>query len=339
MPAGSDQSHSFEMRETRTVGGASLKYRPAIDGLRAIAVLAVLVFHLERQWLPGGFIGVDVFFVISGFLITSILLKEYEHGSFSLWKFYQRRIARLFPAFYTVAVSTIIAASLLYSGQDFASCGTGLYTASLFVANLKYMLQGSYFTISPDAQPFLHCWSLSVEEQFYMIFPALLLLLYWKANRYKTGVLMLLCGASLAACVVMTQIKPAWAFYLLPTRAWELLAGSILANLGETFPAGNDKKLSPAWLPAAGLALIAISLFTIHEGRSFPGYRAIFPVLGTVAFLDISAAQADGRRGFCLPVRWCSSGECLIRFTYGIGRCSALSTTDSISHPRFCGWV
>ena len=264
---------------------STAQYRPAIDGLRAVAVLGVFIFHLKPQFLPGGFVGVDVFFVISGYLITSILLREYEHKSFSLWKFYQRRIARLFPAFYTVALATIITAFFIYSAQDLASCGIALVSAALSVANLKFILQGNYFTISPDAQPFLHCWSLSVEEQFYVIFPTILLFLYVKTNRYKTAILGGLCAVSLIACVVLTYRNPVWAFYLLPTRAWELMAGSILADLGKRPHFKNGNKGMWASLSLAGLALVVVSLFAVNEGTTFPGYRAIFPVLGTVCIL------------------------------------------------------
>ena len=124
------------------------------------------------------------------------------------------------------------------------------------------------------------------------------MLLYLKANRNKTGILAILCGVSLIACVAMTFSKPVWAFYLLPTRAWELLAGSILANLGESRPVAEDKKLSPAWLSAAGLALVAISLFAIHEGPSFPGYRAVFPVLGTVCILGYKGGSSGWAERF-----------------------------------------
>jgi len=272
---------------------SSVQYRPAIDGLRAVAVLAVFIFHLKRQWLPGGFVGVDVFFVVSGFLITSILLREYQHNSFSLWKFYQRRIARLFPAFFTVALVTLLAAFFIYSAQDFASCGATLTSAALSIVNFKYMLQGSYFKISPDAQPFLHYWSLSVEEQFYMLFPAILLFLYLKANRQKTMILLALCGASLVACVALTYRKPEWAFYLLPTRAWELMAGSILANLSANRPAADDKNSLWNALPLAGLTLIFISLFSLNEGPTFPGYHAILPVLGAVCFLGIKGGSSS----------------------------------------------
>jgi peptidoglycan/LPS O-acetylase OafA/YrhL len=264
------------------LANSSVQYRPAIDGLRAVAVLAVCVFHLKHEWLPGGFVGVDVFFVISGYLITSILLRDYERRRFSLGKFYQRRIARLFPAFFTVALVTLIGASYIYLTQDLASCGANLTSATLSVANLKYMWQGNYFSISPDAQPFLHYWSLSVEEQFYMFFPALFYLVYLRANAHKTVILSCLCGASLAACIALTHSKPAWAFFLLPTRAWELLAGSILANIGANVPfIWREKKNLWASLSLTGMALIAISLIIIGQA-AFPGYLAVLPVLGTI---------------------------------------------------------
>src|ERR1035441_6108018 len=134
---------------------ASTKYRPEIDGLRAVAVLAVFIFHLKNDWLRGGFVGVDVFFVISGYLITSILLREYGLKSFTLGKFYQRRIARLFPAFFVLGFATLFGAFLIYSPQDLASCGANLAATALSVANIKFIMQGNYFAISPDAQPLL----------------------------------------------------------------------------------------------------------------------------------------------------------------------------------------
>src|SRR5262249_558937 len=160
--------------------------------------------------LPGGFVGVDIFFVISGYLITSILYSDCEERRFSLARFYQRRIARIFPAFFTVALATVAPAAFVYSPQNFASSGANLLAASFSVANLKYMLQGSFFQISPDAQPFLHYWSLSVEEQFYMVFPLLLALLFRHARRYLTSILALLGMGSLAACILITHVNPAW---------------------------------------------------------------------------------------------------------------------------------
>ncbi len=205
------------------------EYRPEIDGLRAIAVLAVMLFHLNRRWLPGGFFGVDVFFVISGYLITSVILRDCHGGRFKFGRFYQRRIARLLPAFLAVALATVGGAALIYSPQDLATTGATLSAAAASVANLKFLLQGNYFALSPDSQPFLHCWSLSVEEQFYLLFPAAFLLLYRQSSRYRTQILAAFFGASLLCYVALTRGRPEWAFYLLPARAWELLAGAILA--------------------------------------------------------------------------------------------------------------
>jgi len=261
-----------------------MEYRPAIDGLRALAVLSVFVFHLNHNWLPGGFVGVDVFFVISGYLITSIIYKECQKDSFSLKKFYQRRIARIFPAFFTVALATLAGAYFIYSPQDLASAGANLAAAALSVANMKFMVQGNYFQITPDAQPFLHYWSLSVEEQFYIFFPLLLLLLFKYAHKHLVLALGVLCAGSFLAAAVMTHLKPVWAFYLLPTRAWELLAGCLLAVITDhTKPAPEARW--PKILSAFSLGLIALSFLVVHEGNHFPGYWALLPVVGAVGLL------------------------------------------------------
>jgi peptidoglycan/LPS O-acetylase OafA/YrhL len=258
------------------------RYQPAIDGLRALAVLAVCVFHLNHKWLRSGFVGVDIFFVISGYLITSILVRDCESNRFSFARFYQRRIARLLAAFLTVALATLIGAFFIYSEQDFASSGATLSAAAACIANLKFMLQGNYFVLSPDAQPFLHCWSLSVEEQFYLLFPAAFLILCWKINKYKTHVLSVLCAVSLLSCIVLTHTRPGWAFYLLPTRAWELLVGCILATLNKSNPRSiKSLKL----LPFVGIVLISLSFFVVSETAAFPGYLALLPVAGTACFL------------------------------------------------------
>lgn len=263
----------------------SLYYRPAIDGLRAVAVLSVFVFHLNHKWLPGGFVGVDVFFVISGYLITSIILKDCESGEFSLQKFYQRRIARIFPAFFTVAGATLFAAAWIYSPQDYASAGANLVAATLSMANLKYMLQGNYFEISSDAQPFLHYWSLSVEEQFYLFFPLFVVLLFKFARRQLFLYISCVAIVSLVACLLLTPLKPVWAFYLLPTRAWELCAGALLAVVPNRTSVLSGGPTRPQWIPVLGLILIACSLILIQEGPLFPGWRAIIPVLGASSLL------------------------------------------------------
>ncbi|MEI7732794.1 MAG: acyltransferase family protein [Verrucomicrobiota bacterium] len=266
----------------------SLEYRPAIDGLRALAVLSVFIFHLNHSWLPGGFVGVDVFFVISGYLITSIIFKECQNGSFSLKKFYQRRIARIFPAFFTVALVTLIGARFIYSSQDFASTGATLTAAALSVVNMKLMVQGNYFEMSPDAQPFLHYWSLSVEEQFYLFFHLLLLSMFTFARKRLVLLLGLLCALSFLACVVVTRFKPDWGFYLLPTRAWELFVGSLLAVCG-----GSTKLVPSArwswWASVFSLVLIALSFVALREGNHFPGYWALLPVIGSAGVLAMNS--------------------------------------------------
>lgn len=278
--------------DRRGLRPSSIPYRPALDGLRAIAVLAVFVFHLNNAWLPGGFLGVDVFFVISGFLITSILLHEQECGHVSLGEFYQRRISRLFPAFFTVALATTIAAYFFYSPQDLASCGANLAAATLSLANIKYMQQGNYFAISPDAQPFLHYWSLAVEEQFYLLYPATLLLIHLRAKRWRTPILTSFCIASLIACIVMIRSRPTWAFYLLPTRAWELLAGGILATR-----AGHQRKSIPNsnwhWPASTGMTLIIISFVIVRGGTGFSLYIAMLAVLGTLLVIGTNYASAS----------------------------------------------
>ena len=272
------------MHQMSTLRHGSLEYRPAIDGLRALAVLSVFIFHLNHGWLPGGFVGVDVFFVISGYLITSIIFKECQNGSFTLKKFYQRRIARIFPAFFTVALTTLAGAYFIYSPQDLASAGANLAAAVLSIANMKFMVQGNYFAISPDAQPFLHYWSLSVEEQFYIFFPLLLLLLFKYARKHLVLALGVICIGSFLASVVMTHLKPVWAFYLLPTRAWELLAGCLLAVITD-----HDRPAPeagwPKLLSGFSLVLIALSFVLVHEGNQFPGYWALLPVVGAVGVL------------------------------------------------------
>ena len=259
---------------------SSLEYRPAIDGLRALAVLSVFIFHLNHRWMPGGFVGVDIFFVISGYLISSIIYKECKSSTFSFIRFYQRRIARIFPAFFVVAIFSISGAACLYTSHDFATAGSFLSYAVLSITNLKQMLLQNYFENSPDAMPFMHYWSLSVEEQFYIFTPLILFILFKYANKYQTAIWISLFLASLAACIIITRWNSTYGFYLLPTRAWELLAGTILAI------AVNNHKIPRAdWIPVLGLGTVLASFYLIHESPQFPGVIALLPVVGAAALL------------------------------------------------------
>lgn len=269
-----------------------MKYRADIDGLRAIAVLSVVVFHLKRDWLPGGFIGVDVFFVISGFLITALILEAQRTGTFSLSGFYQRRIARIAPAFILVATATLFFAWLVYMPQDFASSGAVFVAALLSVANMKFIYQGDYFAFSPDAQPFLHYWSLSVEEQFYMVFPLSVVGLMAFAPRHARVIVAGALAASFAVCVVLTYQSPQWAFFSLPSRAWELLAGSLAAMTAAPFKPGAFGKLGSG-LRAAGLALILLSCLLLSGDMAIPGFFALLPVIGAVTLVSVNPAEGD----------------------------------------------
>jgi len=259
-------------------------YWPEIDGLRTIAVVSVLAFHLDRRLLGGGFIGVDIFFVISGYLITGLLIRGFEQGD-SILRFYQRRIARIAPAAFLVVALTMMAADFVYSAQDFASVGAAGLAATLSFINIKLLFQGTYFQISPDAQPLIHYWSLAVEEQFYLVFPILLYFLM-PAKRYLLICVLCLCAISYVACIVATPIAPIGAFYLLPTRAWELLAGASLAI------AQQRHGIRLRWGVPIGLAALVIS-FVVVADAGFPGWIAILPVAGSTAVL----AGIQSRRG------------------------------------------
>lgn len=268
----------------------SLQYRPAIDGLRTIAVLSVVIFHFQRDWLPGGFVGVDIFFVISGFLITRILAVEIGNGDFSLARFYKRRIARIMPAFMVVLVATGIAALFVYTDRDIASLGANIVAAAFSVINVKLLLQGDYFTLSALSQPLLHYWSLAVEEQYYLVFPLLLFGFARVRGGMLFGTLVLLVG-SLVGCVLLTPVNHEAAFYLLPTRAWELLGGSLLGIVA--FERWQPSRALSTLISLAGIALIAVSFIVIHEGPSFPGTLAILPVVATMLLISQAHTAAN----------------------------------------------
>jgi len=257
-------------------------YWPEVDGLRTIAVLSVAIFHLARQALPGGFVGVDIFFVISGFLISSILMDDIAGRKFSVARFYQRRISRIFPALLFVIVATLAAASFIYSAQDMASLGVSSAAAATSLINVKLITQGNYFILSADAQPLLHYWSLAVEEQFYLVFPIYLYLV----TRFTRWPLIITAGivlASFVLCVWLTPGHQQFAFYALPTRAWELLTGSTLAlyRSGGGRVTGRRAQVS-VW---GGLALIVGSIILLRGTDGFPGWIAAFPVVGTAMLI------------------------------------------------------
>jgi peptidoglycan/LPS O-acetylase OafA/YrhL len=253
-----------------------IKYRPEIDGLRAIAVLPVLFFHAGWRAFSGGFVGVDVFFVISGYLITSLILDEMNEGTFSLLKFYERRTRRIFPALFTVLVASSIAAMLWLSPQFLIDFGKSCLATVAFVANILFWRQAGYFETANMYKPLLHLWSLSVEEQFYLFFPLFLFGLI-KLDLYKR--FLIIAAVMIASfCLALFEINraPNIAFYALHTRAWELLAGSCCVR----FQVKSSSALS-----FLGLALIVGAIFWFNEATPFPSAWTLLPVIGTVLII------------------------------------------------------
>ncbi len=259
-----------------------MTYRREIDGLRSIAVLSVVLFHFGMPGVSGGFVGVDVFFVISGFLIGGILWGELaSQGRISFSRFYMRRIKRLAPAYVAMALVSLAFAWLILLPFEFREFGKSLIAATVYLSNILFFRQSGYFDSGADEKLLLHTWSLSVEEQFYIFLPLLLLLL----GRRKTGLfvaLIALFWASLLASIYTTFSNHSAAFYLFPFRAWELLSGVLLAIYGRQTAC---KWAVAPWVSWLGMALVLGGIIWIEEGAQFPGYQVIFPVLGTVLLL------------------------------------------------------
>ncbi|MBJ7575238.1 acyltransferase family protein [Luteimonas sp. MC1828] len=278
--------------------GAGLRpapgYRADVDGLRAIAVLAVVAYHAFPRLLPGGFVGVDVFFVISGFLITGILRDGLAAGTFGFAGFYVRRIRRLFPALVVVLAACLVAGWWLLVPADYAALGRHAAASAGFIANLAFWHDTDYFAAAAETLPLLHLWSLGVEEQFYLLWPPLLALAITRGA--DTRRLVLVVGVlSLAYCLWLTARDASAAFYLPFTRFWELLAGAWLAHrLGSTVaPAASGRTRITAELAAfSGLALIIAACVGLSDQSPFPGWRALLPVAGTA--LLIAAVPATG---------------------------------------------
>lgn len=263
---------------------SALRYRPEVDGLRAIAVLPVLFFHAGFSAFQGGYVGVDIFFVISGFLITSIILAEKESGTFTLSSFYERRARRILPPLMFMMVVCALIAWLSLSPPDLRLLGQSMVAVTLFGSNVLFWRESGYFDRAAELKPLLHTWSLGVEEQYYVIFPLLLMLL-WRMGRAKmAGALAIGLIASLGLAVWFTRASPVAAFFLLPTRAWELGVGSILA-FGVL---GSPDRWGPRMADLASLAgvvLIALGVFTFDASTPFPGLHALVPTVGAALLI------------------------------------------------------
>lgn len=259
-------------------------YRPEVDGLRALAVLPVILFHAGFSLFSGGFVGVDVFFVISGYLITSIILTELNSGTFSLVHFWERRARRILPALYLVLLVSLPMAWYWLSPQDLLNYADSLLAVALFCSNIWFWLSSGYFDAAAEFKPLLHTWSLAVEEQFYLCFPLLMLLLWRNCRSLLPVLLTLALMVSLVLAEWGAQHRPAFTFYMLPTRAWELLAGALVAwwlhQHPRQFPALVTQLAS-----LLGLLLLIAGCVLIDKTTLFPGFSALLPVGGTVLLL------------------------------------------------------
>jgi peptidoglycan/LPS O-acetylase OafA/YrhL len=267
-----------------------MSYRPDIDGLRAVAVLAVVLNHAGFGLMPGGFLGVDVFFVISGFLITGIIEREFSSGSFSLVGFYERRVRRILPALGVVIVAVTPAAWTILTPAQLKQYGQSVASVAVFSSNLLFWQQSGYFDVAAELKPLLHTWSLAVEEQFYLFFPLLLVVLLRLGKRARGVALSSLIIGSLVFAQVGANAQWTSNFYLLPSRAWELLLGAALALLGVRAGPGSAGRAREA---VSFLALIALvgSLVLLTEHDPLPGVLSLVPVGATVALLWSSGPE------------------------------------------------
>jgi peptidoglycan/LPS O-acetylase OafA/YrhL len=280
------------------------RYRPDIDGLRAVAVLAVVAYHLFPSLAPGGFVGVDVFFVISGFLISAIIFESLAENKFSFLEFYAHRIRRIFPALIVVMAACLVFGWNMLLANEFIYLGKHIAASAGFVQNLVLWGESGYFDIASELKPLNHLWSLAIEEQFYLIFP----LLAWVARRAGLNLmaLVLLIGiASFAANVYATGHDPIGAFFSLQTRAWELMVGAVIAlaisnERLKAFVERNVKGTPVAFrlntlASSSGILAVLIAIFALDKTVSYPGLAALLPVLGAALIL-IAGPSALGNR-------------------------------------------
>lgn len=294
-------------------------YRPDIDGLRAVAVLGVILFHIDTRWLPGGFIGVDIFFVISGYLITGIIAKEIREGHFTFLRFYERRIRRIFPALWVLLVICVPVSWWLMLPADAEAMGKSALWSVLAMANVYFWheVTTDYFAPQSALFPFLHLWSLGVEEQFYLLWPLILLTVWRLAKQKQQAVACVLAMVIVLTSTLLTEWllaeqKTRFAYYMLPPRAGELALGAAIALIRIPFSGGSLTVTAARALAIIGWGLLAYSLFALTEDDPFPGWRALLPTIGTAAL--ILSGQLMPANGWLLPLHW--------KPALWLGRCS-----------------
>ena len=260
-----------------------MQYRPEIDGLRALAVIPVVLFHAGIAGFSGGFVGVDIFFVISGYLITSIILNEQQKDSFTLAGFYERRARRILPALMLVVLLSAVAAWYLLLPAELVDFGESLASVGVFASNILFWTQSDYFATTSEFIPLLHTWSLAVEEQFYLIFPVFMIFtLAWTKTK-RLSVLTLVAILSLIFCEWAWRNAPEANFFLAPSRVWELMAGVLCAFYLQQ--ARDPKLLIRQLASLAGLLMLVYSIAFFDKSIPFPSLYTLIPVVGTVLII------------------------------------------------------
>lgn len=306
-------------------------YRRDIDGLRAVAILPVLFYHAGIDRFSGGYVGVDVFFVISGFLITAIIAREIDARTFSIVDFYERRARRIMPALLAVILFVLAGAALLYLPGDFEGVPRSAILATLFTSNIGFFLETGYFAGGAETMPLLHTWSLAVEEQFYLGFPILLILIARFAPAWRIAIVAGIGLVSFALAVATQTDGSGFAFYLLPPRAWELFVGALLA-LGAV-----PTVRSTAWrelVALCGLGAIALAALTFNTNTVFPGVNALFPVLGAAALIHCAQGTWTGRLLGWAPLVWIG----LISYSLYLWHWPLIVFTEYATDAPLRGW-
>jgi len=274
-------------------------YRQDVDGLRALAILPVVLFHFFPTYVPGGFVGVDVFFVISGFLISKIIFEGLSTNNFQFSIFYLNRVRRIFPALLLVLVSSLVLGWFLLLPDELSLLGKHVFSGAFFVLNFALLQEAGYFDVSTELKPLMHLWSLAVEEQFYILYP-LIIWLGFRLRRFRLLAMLCLSLLSLLACFLLVRDDPVSAFFLPHLRFWELLSGALLAYAQVFGFAGQKwqegwKALAGNGMSAVGLGLIVLSFFIIDKQSVFPGWLTLLPVVGAVLVIAAGSTALPNR--------------------------------------------
>lgn len=273
-----------------------MKYRPEIDGLRALAVLPVILFHAGFNYFSGGFVGVDIFFVISGYLITTIILDELEQENFSIVNFYERRARRILPVLFIVMFISLLFGFFLLMPDEFKNFGQSLVATSLFSNNILLAMTSGYWDLSSEFKPLLHTWSLGVEEQYYIIVPVLLMI-FWRVSKVSiVYILWAIFTGSFLFAVWFVDISPKWAFFILLTRAWEICIGALAAIYLRRYASNISEFKYSNYCSLVGIVFIVISILMFDKSIASPGAFLLIPTAGAVLIIIFCQPESYSSR-------------------------------------------